>query len=159
MPRPLPVSLGFLAAGLIVLAALLPEYEAGGVGVAQVDPERPGWVPSLVGMLVEVGLILYAVLMLLLGESRKLAGGILIGAGILGLTLRIVRLFQLAEVPDLEGGDGSWVDALAGLLIVSAGILAVRGTDDEDLDEEYEEDYVPQEEPPPAPLPGEPSDR
>lgn len=155
MPRLLPASLGFLAAGLIVLAALLPEYEAGGVGVAQLDPERAGWVPSLIGMLVEVGLVLSAVLMLVLGESRRLAGGILIGAGILGLTLRIVRLFQLAEIPDLEGGDGSWVDALAGLLTVSAGTLAVRETNDEDLDEEYEDSEGGEEEPPLAPLPGE----
>jgi hypothetical protein len=156
MPRLLPATLGFLAAGFMVFGALLPEFSVGGVDVAQVDPDRLGWVPALVGMLVEVGLILSAALMLILGESRKVAGGILLGAGVLGLTLRIVRLFQLAEDPGFAAGDGSWVDALAGLLTVGAGALALKGSDDDDLDEDEEgEDWI--EEAPPAPLPEAPA--
>ncbi|MGH2709969.1 MAG: hypothetical protein ACRDH9_02035 [Actinomycetota bacterium] len=156
MPRLLPALLGFLAAALIVLAALLPEYEQGGVGFAQIDPERVAWVPVLVGMLVEVGLVLSGALMVALGESRKLAGGLLLGAGVLGLTLRVVRLFQIAEAPGLDAGVGSWVDALAAFFTVSAGALALSGGEDEDLyDEDYDDEDAPGEEPPPAPLPGE----
>src|SRR5688572_177906 len=139
--RVLPAVLGFAGAGLIVLGALLPEYNLGGQGVAQIDPSRMGWVPALVGMLVEVGLVLSASLMLILGESRQIAGGILLGAGILGLTLRVVRLFQLAAIPEITGGDGSWVDLIAALLTVSAGVLALRGSREEPEDADgYDED-------------------
>ncbi len=153
MPRLVAATFGFLAAGLVVLASLLPEFTTGGMDVAQIDPGRVGWVPSLVGMLVEVGLLLSAALMLLLGESRKLAGGILIGAGVLGLTLRVVRLFQLAEAPGFDAGVGSWVDALAGVLTLSAGAWALTGSEEEDLDED-EEYAAEDEEVPPAPPPG-----
>ena len=154
MRRLTPALLGFLAAALTVLAALLPEFEQGGSGFAQIDPERVAWVAVLVGMLVEVGLILSGALMVALGESRKLAGGLLLGAGILGLTLRAVRLFQIAETPGLEAGDGSWVDVLAALFTIGAGGLALTGADEEGLSyEEYDEDLA--EEPPPAPPPEE----
>ena len=147
MQRVQPALLGFLAAGLIVLAALLPEYEQGGAGFAQIDPERVAWIAVLLGMLVEVGLVLSGALMIALGESRKLAGGILLGAGILGLTLRVVRLFQIAETPGLDAGDGSWVDALAALLTIAAGALALRGSR-EDLGEEWDGDEDDLAEPP-----------
>jgi hypothetical protein len=154
MPRLLPASLGFLAAGLIVLAALLPEYESGGMGFPPIDPGRVAWVPVLVGTLVEVGLVLSGALMVALGESRKVAGGLLLGAGILGLTLRVVRLFQIADAPGVEAGDGSWVDALAAVLTVCTGALTLRGPEDED--DEYQEEG--EEETPAALLPREDDD-
>jgi hypothetical protein len=152
IPRLIPALLGFLAAALLVTGSLLPEFEVGGVGVAQIDPERVGWVPAMVGMLVQVGLVLSGALMLALGESRQVAGGILIGTGILGLTLRIVRVLQLGEAPGYDAAFGSWIDALAEGLTTLAGVLAlIRGTEAPD-EHELEEDLEPEAA---APLPGE----
>lgn len=125
MQRYLPPLLALVSAGLVVTAALLPEFNAEGVGVTPLDPNRPGWVPILVGTLVHVGLLLVPALMLLLGESRGIAGGILVGAGVLGLSLRLVRLFQLAELPGLDPAFGSSVDAVGEAAALSAGLLAL----------------------------------
>ena len=138
--RLITVLLGFLAAGLLVLGSLLPEFTTGGAGVAQVDPSRMGWVPALVGMLVQVGLVLSGALMVALRESRLLAGGLLLGAGILGLSLRVVRLFQLAEAPGFNAAVGSGVDLLAESLTVGAGVLALLGGRGNDLEDEFEEE-------------------
>ena len=147
--RLITVLLGFLAAGLLVLASLLPEFTSGGAGVAQVDPSRSGWVPALVGMLVQVGLVLSGALMVALRESRLLAGGLLLGAGILGLSLRVVRLFQLAEAPGFNAAVGSGVDLLAETLTVGAGILALLGAREdafaEEVDDHLEEGHEPDE--------------
>jgi len=138
--RVITVLLGFLAAGLLVLGSLLPEFTTDGAGVAQVDPSRMGWVPALVGMLVQVGLVLSGALMVALRESRLLAGGLLLGAGILGLSLRVVRLFQLAEAPGFNAAAGSGVDLLAEALTVGAGVLALVGGREDDLEGEFEEE-------------------
>jgi hypothetical protein len=161
--RLITVLLGFLAAGLLVLGSLLPEFTSGGAGVAQVDPSRIGWVPALVGMLVQVGLVLSGALMVALRESRLLAGGLLLGAGILGLSLRVVRLFQLAEAPGFNAAVGSGVDLLAETLTTGTGILALLGAREdafeEEVDDHLEEGYEPDdgEETPAtsAPPPGE----
>jgi len=154
--------LGFLAAGLLVLGSLLPEFTAEGAGVAQVDPSRMGWVPALVGILVQVGLVLSGALMVALRESRLLAGGLLLGAGILGLSLRVVRLFQLTEAPGFNAAVGSGVDLLAESLTVGAGVLALLGAREDALEDGFEEEEGgegDQEELPEplAPPPGEPS--
>ena len=152
------VLLGFLAAGLLVIGALLPEYTASGTGVPQVDPGRDSWVPALVGMLVQVGLVLSGALMLALRESRQLAGGLLIGTGVLGLSLRVVRLFQLSTAPGLNAAVGSGIDLLAETITVAVGILALRGASGGGLMEEFEEDEEPEEDSVHglAPPPGEP---
>jgi hypothetical protein len=99
-----------------------------------------GWVPALVGMLVQVGLVLSGALMVALRESRLLAGGLLLGAGILGLSLRVVRLFQLAEAPGFNAAVGSGVDLLAESLTAGAGVLALVGGREDDLEDEFEEE-------------------
>ena len=155
IPRLIPALVAFLAAALLVTGSLLPEYEVGGVRVAQIDPDGVGWVPSMVGMLVQVGLVLSAGLMLLLGESRQVAGGLLIGSGVLGLTVRIVRILQLGEAPAYDPAFGSWVDSLAEGLCVFAGSLALVGAGREPVEDEeeaYDEDLPS----PLAPPPGEP---
>jgi hypothetical protein len=130
--------LGFLAAALLVVGALLPEFTADGAGVAQVDPGREAWVPALVGMLVQVALVLSGALMLALGESRQLAGGLLLGTGVLGLSLRVVRLFQLAAATGFNAAVGSGIDLLAETLTVAVGFLALRGGQEDEAVEEFE---------------------
>jgi hypothetical protein len=132
--------LGFLAAALLVVGALLPEFTTGGTGVAQIDPGREAWIPALVGMLVQVGLVLSGALMLALGESRQLAGGLLLGTGVLGLSLRVVRLFQLSAATGFNAAVGSGIDLLAETLTVAAGILALRAGREEEPDEELEDE-------------------
>ncbi|MGH2691103.1 MAG: hypothetical protein ACRDHM_01205 [Actinomycetota bacterium] len=120
--------LALLAAGLLVTAALLPEIvvePGGGGGLRPLDPERPAWVATLVGILVQVGLVLVAALMLLLRQSEAVAGGILLGAGTLGLTVRAVRFAQLGDSSPLAAGVGSWVDALAEAAVLAAGVVAL----------------------------------
>lgn len=119
--------LALLSAGLLVAASLLPEFESGGVGTAPLDPERVGSVAILIGLLIHVGLILLPALMLLMGDGPSSAGGILLGAGVLGLSLRLVRMFQLAEVPGVDAAVGSWIDALAEGLSLTAGAVALIG--------------------------------
>ena len=161
VPRLVPALLAFLAAVLRVTGSLLPEFEVGGVGVAQIDPSRVGWVPSMIGMLVQVGLVLSGALMLVLRESRQVAGGLLIGAGVLGLTLRIVRILQLGEAPGYDPAFGSWVDTGGEAITALAGILALLGASEESLVAELEEEYEeePEEEayeaspPPPGEIP------
>lgn len=150
MPRLLPAVLAVCAAGLLVAGALLPEYKADGFRVTPLDPEVPGWAPALVGTLVHVGLLLVPALMLLLGANGGIAGGILTGAGVLGLSLRAVRLFQLREIPQLDPALGSWVDLLGEGVALSAGILALAalGARGEPEPEALEPDL--------APPPGEP---
>lgn len=160
--RVIAAILAFLAAALVVVGSLLPEFSTGGAGVAQVDPSRAGWVPALVGMLVQVGLVLSGALMLVLGESRRVAGGLLLGAGILGLSLRVVRLFQLAEAPGFNAAAGSGVDLLAESLTVAAGGLALFGGREVDLEDDLEEESDEDDEEEdalqtPAPPPGETS--
>jgi hypothetical protein len=156
--RVIAAILAFLAAALVVLGSLLPEFSTGEAGVAQVDPSRAGWVPALVGMLVQVGLVLSGALMLVLGESRRVAGGLLLGAGILGLSLRVVRLFQLAEAPGFNAAAGSGVDLLAEALTVTAGGLALFGGREVDLEDDLEEDEEDEDAlESPAPPPGETS--
>lgn len=163
MSRWLPAVLGFLAAALLVMGSLLPEFSDGDTGVAQVDPNREAWVPALVGMLVQVALVLSGALMLALGESRKLAGGLLLGAGALGLTLRVVRLFQLAEAPGLNAAVGSGIDLLAEGMTVTAGVLALIGPRGDELHEvedgyeELEDEEDEDQSAPLAPPPGEPA--
>lgn len=147
MPRVVAPLLALVAAGLVVTAALVPEFQAGGVGVTPLDPDRVGWVPILVGSLVQVGVLLVPAAMLLLGERRGIAGGILLGAGILGLTLRLVRLFQLAEIPDLGPAIGSWVDLSAEAGAIVAGALALLGIRPSEREEEATDTDLP---PPPG---------
>jgi hypothetical protein len=150
MPRVVAPLLAVVAAGLVVTAALVPEFEAGGVGVTPLDPDRLGWVPILVGTLVQVGVLLVPAAMLLLGERRGIAGGILLGAGILGVTSRLVRLFQLGEIPDLGPAIGSWVDLTAEAAAILAGALALLAIRPHERDEEATDMDLP-------PPPGEPS--
>lgn len=139
VPRWVAALLAILAAALLVTGSLLPEFQVGGVGVAQIDPDRVGWVPSMVGMLVQVGLVLSGALMLLLGESRQVSGGILVGAGLLGLTLRVVRILQLTEAPGYDAAVGSWLDGIAEGMTVVAGVLALSGSGREADVDQYEE--------------------
>lgn len=148
--------LGFLATALLVVGALLPEFTTGGTGVAQVDPGREAWLPALVGLLVQVGLVLSGVLMLALGESRQLAGGLLLGTGLLGLSIRVVRLFQLAAATGFNAAVGSGIDLLAETLTVAAGLLALgAGREDEPV-EEFEDEGEADSVDSLAPPPGEP---
>ena len=154
--RLLPAAVALVGAALLVIASLLPEFFAGGAGVTPLDPGRPAWVPSLVGLLVQVAIVLSAALMLLLEEPRQIAGGILVGAGLLGFSLRVVRLFQLAAAPELSGGDGSWVDLIAEGLVVLEGVLSLRDRSEAVLIDEVDEVAEDETLPPLAPPPGEP---
>jgi hypothetical protein len=136
MPRVVAPTLAVVASGLIVAAALLPEFEAAGVAVVPLDSERPGWLPILAGTLAQVGLVLMAAATLFLNGNRAIAGGILLGAGILGLMLRLVRLFQLAEVAELSPAMGSWVDLVAEAGVIGSGALALVGIGQPEADEE-----------------------
>ena len=155
MPRLGLAILVVVAAGLIVVSALLPEYLAqpGDVGIRPLDPERPGWVASLLGILVQVGLLLVSALLLVLSDARAVGGGILIGAGVLGLSLRLVRIVQLMEAPGLDPAIGSWADLVAEGSVLAAGGLTLTWTgpgrepDDELLD--ADDELLDAEEPPP----------
>jgi hypothetical protein len=111
---------------------MLPEFEVqpGGIGVIPLDPDRAGWAAGLVGILVQVGLLLVAMLMLVLGDAKAVAGGILLGAGVLGLSLRLVRIVQLMQAPGLDPALGSWIDLAgeAGVLVAGALALTYLGT-------------------------------
>lgn len=147
-----------LAAGLLVTAALLPEIvlePGGGGGIPALDPERPAWVAVLLLVLLQVGLVLVPVVLLLLRQSEGVAGGILIGAGLLGLAIRVVRMVQLGESATYEAGLGSWLDAGADASVLAAGVLALsslRGKGDVSEVDLPEADA----EPALAPPPGEP---
>jgi hypothetical protein len=82
-------------------------------------------VASLVGILVQVGLLLVAMLLMVLTETKGVAGGILVGAGILGLSLRLVRIAQLIEEPSFDPAVGSWVDLVGEASVLIAGGLSL----------------------------------
>ena len=155
MDRLVPAFLALLGAALLVVAALLPEFMAGGVGVTPLDPERVGWVASLIGVLVQAGLVLTPAALLALGQARSAAGGILVGAGVLGLTIRLVRIVQLGETPGFDPAIGSWIDLLADGSALAAGVVALTSSEDfAEEDEAWEDEVAPDAEPPPPP--GEP---
>jgi hypothetical protein len=82
-------------------------------------------VATLVGILVQVGLLLVAALLLVLSDSKALAGGMLIGAGVLGLSLRLVRIVQLMEAPGLTPAIGSAIDLVAEAAVLAGGGLTL----------------------------------
>jgi hypothetical protein len=133
MPRAGLAVLVLVAAGLIVVAALLPEFELqpAGIGIKPLDPARAGWVAAVVGILVQVGLLLIAMLLLVLSDAKGVAGGMLLGAGILGLSLRLVRIVQLMEAPEFDPAIGSWIDLTGEAAVLVAGALSLTwlGTD------------------------------
>ena len=157
MNRLVPALLAVLGAALLILAALLPEFSAGAEGFIPLDPNRPGWVASLVGVLVQAGLFLTPATLLALGQARAAAGGILVGAGVLGLTVRLVRIAQLGESPDLDPAIGSWIDLLADGSALAAGVLALTSSDEVVEEEADWDDELPPEGEL-APPPGEPAD-
>jgi hypothetical protein len=149
--RLVPASIAFLGAALIVIAALVPEYRAGGVGITPLDPERMDQIAILVGVLVQAGLLLMPAALLALGQARSAAGGILVGAGVLGLTIRLVRIAQLGQTPDFDPAIGSWIDLLADGAALIAGVLALTASEDEDEDEEWEDEAPIEADLPPPP--------
>ncbi len=142
MNRLIPAALAAVAAALLVVAALLPEFTAGGIGVTPVDPERVGWVAGLVGVLVQMGLLLAPGALLALGQARAAAGGVLVGAGVLGLTIRLVRVAQLGQTPDFDPAIGSWIDLLADGTALVAGVLALTSSDEGPEEEDWEEEAL-----------------
>ena len=157
MNRLVPALVAVLGAAFLLLAALLPEFTAGADRIVPLDPDRLGWVASLVGVLVQAGLFLAPAALLALGQARAAAGGILVGAGALGLTVRLVRIVQLGESPELDPAIGSWIDLLADGSALAAGVLAL--TSSEDLVEEeaeWEDEMAPEGEL--APPPGDPEE-
>lgn len=151
MPRVGLAVLVLIAVGLIVVAALLPEYEVqpAGIGIKPLDAARPGWVAGLMGILVQVGLLLVAMLLLVLSDARAVAGGILLGAGVIGLSLRLVRIVQLMEAPGVDPAIGSWVDLTAEAAVLVSGALSLTWLGAEpDLEEDLED---PESELPPPP--------
>ena len=140
--------LAFLAAALLVTAALLPEYELSGTPVTPLDSQRAPWLPALGGVLVYVALILLPAMMLLMGDAMYTAGGILIGAGAFGVTRRLVRVLQLGDTPDVAVAIGSWMDVLATALALAAGVVALMGLRGASPGEEgYEDEEVHEDEP------------
>jgi hypothetical protein len=158
MNRVGPALLAVFGGVLVLVAALLPEFTSGGIGFSPLDPASLGWTARLVGTLVQVGLLLVPAAMVALGQGRGPAGGILIGAGVLGLTVRLVRIFQLGQEPSLDPAIGSFLDLLADGAALTAGILTLTSSHDDELEELEEEDGVllEAEEAVLAPPPGEP---
>lgn len=137
--RVVPALIAVLGAALIVLAALIPEFNDRGVGVTPLDPQRLGWVASLVGILVQVGLFLVPAALLALGQARSAAGGILVGAGVLGLTIRLVRIVQLGQTPGFDAAAGSLIDLLADGAALTAGVLALTASPEEEDEDAWDE--------------------
>ncbi len=152
--RLVPALIALLGAVLIVLAALIPEFNDRGVGVTPLDPERLGWVASLIGILVQVGLFLVPAVLLALGQARSAAAGILVGAGVLGLTVRLVRIVQLGQTPGFDAAIGSLVDLLADGAALTAGVLALTATNEPSDEVDWEDEDSLEAEV--APPPGEP---
>ena len=130
MRRVLPAVLAVLAAALVVVAGLLPEFlllaDAGTpIEVVPLEGGRPAWLGTLSSYIVHAGILLVAAAMLVLNEAPRVAGGLLIGASLVGLSLRVARVLQLSAAPEFAPALGSWVDLGAEVLGLATGIWAL----------------------------------
>lgn len=154
MNRLTPVLVAVLGAILLVLAGLVPEFNVNGEGVTPLDPNRVGWIASLIGTLAQVGLYLVPAVLVALGQGRGPAAGVLVGAGVLGLTIRLVRIVQLGQTPGFDAAIGSLIDLLADGAALTAGVLILTSSEEAPDEEDWEEDHLAEAEV--APPPGEP---
>ena len=140
MNRLVPALVAVIGAVLLLLAALQPEFASNGTGFSPLDPASLGQPARLVGTLVQMGLLLGPAALLALGHSRGPAAGILIGAGALGLTLRLVRIFQLGQEPNLDPAFGSYLDLVSDGAALAAGVLALTASPHAGEEEEWEDE-------------------
>ena len=151
MNRLVPALVAFIAGLLVLVSALLPEFESNGTGFSPLDPASLGQPARLVGTLVQMGLLMAPAALLALGQARGPAGGILIGAGALGLTLRLVRIFQLGQEPSLDPALGSYLDLVSDGAALAAGVLALTSSPDLPEEEEWSDEAELEAELPPPP--------
>ncbi len=146
MTRVVPAVVAVVGAVLVLVAALLPEFDPNGTGFSPLDPASLGQPARLVGTLVQIGLLLAPAALLALDQARGPAAGILVGVGALGLTLRLVRIFQLGQEPNLDPAIGSYLDLVSDGAALTAGILALTAPAEEDEEEDWAVEGPPQAE-------------